>query len=86
MELDGRLERNEGQGFADKLGEGKLAMRANAKTSYPLGCIFFYRERSEPSTEPVLHHRIPHTYPKPGRSSLETWVFSALVSSFLFWV
>ena len=39
-ELDGGLERKEGQGFADKLGEDKLGMRANGKKSYPLACIF----------------------------------------------
>lgn len=33
------LERKEGQGFADKLGKGKLGMRDNGETSYPLACI-----------------------------------------------
>lgn len=50
-------------------------MKTNGKTSYPLGCISSYRERPEPFTEPFLYHRIPHAYPKLGRSSLATWVF-----------
>lgn len=40
MEFEGGLERKEGQGFAAKLGEDKLGMRANGKTSYPLACVF----------------------------------------------
>lgn len=84
MELDGVFERNEGQGFADKFGEDKLVMRANRKTSYPLGCIFSYRKRSESPTEPFVQHRIPHTYPKLGRNSLATWGFSCFSILFSF--
>lgn len=40
MEFERALERQEGQGFATQLGEDKLEMRANGKTSYPLACIF----------------------------------------------
>lgn len=40
IEFDGGPERKEGQGFADKLGEGKVGMRDNGETSYPLACIF----------------------------------------------
>lgn len=39
MEFEGGLERKEGRGFAAKLGEDKLGMRANGKASSPLACI-----------------------------------------------
>lgn len=59
MELDGGLERNEGQWFADELGEDKLVWEPMGK--HPLGCNFSYRKRLEPSTEPFLHYRIPQS-------------------------
>lgn len=63
------------RGLLAKLGEDKLAMR---------DCVFSSRKRSEASTEPFLHHRISHTYPKLGKSSLAMWAgffcFSILFS------
>lgn len=69
-----------------KLGEDKLAMRANGKTSYPLGCIPSYRkDQNHPLSLSCTTESLTLT-PNWEGVLLQHGFFSALVSSFLFWL